>query len=269
MLSQESWFPRAEALEIGQRRRISHDCGEGSPLYASRDESGWHAWCFRCNDKGWVPAPAESLAEKVERIKRQREGDITLPTAPFLLPGPREYNLDNWPSEAKLWIYKAGLSRADAGVLQLYWHAPSDRVIIPVLCADGSGSMFYQARAYQKGRTPKYLGPTPKPAKLIARWGQYHTPSLTEDLLSAIKIGMAGGEGWCLLGTRITDHQLATLLKRGCTVQVCLDPDPPGQRGAETIMKQLRAYNVPCKNIVMPKDPKLLHLAELKDYVCH
>ena len=268
MLSRESWWPAAQHLEIGQKQRVPHDCGEGSPLIVSRDEEGYHAYCFRCIDKGWQPPPTESLADKVDRLKRQREGDTSLPAAPFLLPTPREYNLDNWPMEARLWIYKAGLSRADAGVLQLYWHAPSDRVVIPVLSADGGGSMFYQARAYQKGRVPKYLGPTPKPANLCARWGQYHTVSLTEDLLSAIKIGMAGGEGWCLLGTHVSDFILSRLLARKCRVLVCLDPDPPGQRGALIIVKQLVAYGVACTNVVMPKDPKLLHLSELKEYVC-
>ena len=268
MLSRESWWPAAMSLEIGQKRRVPHDCGEGSPLIISRDEDGYRAYCFRCTDTGWVAPPTESLADKVDRINRQRAGDTTLPSTPFLLPSPREYNLDKWPLEAKIWIYKAGLSRADAGALQLYWHPPSDRVIIPVLSVDGAGSLFYQARAYQKGRCPKYIGPTPKPPNLCASWGRHHTVSLTEDLLSAIKIGMAGGEGWCLLGTHVSDFILSRLLARKCKVLVCLDPDPPGQRGALKIIKQLVAYGVPCTNIVMPKDPKLLHLHELKEYVC-
>ena len=262
MLSRESWWPAAKDLEIGRQKRVPHDCGEGSPLIVSRDGRGWHAYCFRCVDNGWAPAPAESLAQKLARIEKQRQGDATLPGG-CNLPWPQERDVDLWPEGAKLWLYKAGFSRADIGVLRIFYHPVSDRVVIPVLSAEGA-SVFYQARAYQKGRTPKYLGPTPKPPRLLACWGRARIPTLTEDLLSAIKIGLSGGEGWCVLGTRISDHMLSCVMARG-GANVFLDPDPPGQKGAAKIMAQLRAYGVPCRNIVADRDPKLLTRPQLKE----
>lgn len=261
------WKDWAAELEIGKSVRVQHEDEPDRSLLVSRDENGISAWCFRCGKVGWLPNPPETLEQKLARISRQRTGDATLPSG-CALPYPPVYDIDQWPEGAKLWIYKAGLSRADAGALQLYWHAPSDRVVIPVLSASDGGPTFYQARAYQKGRTPKYLGPTPKPPTLCASWGHAPNVCLTEDLLSAIKIGLAGGEGWCLLGTRISDYLMGKLLARKCLVLVCLDPDPPGQKGAASIMRQLKAYDVPCRNVVMPKDPKLIHLSELRSYVC-
>jgi hypothetical protein len=260
-LARTSWWPQAERLDVGQRLRAQHTCGEGSPLILSRDEGGYRAWCFRCLEGDWVPPPAESLAQKTERLARQRAGDASLPSS-CTLPQPQVYDLDEWPNEAKVWLYKAGFSRADIGGLRIFYHPPSDRVVIPVLSA--TGASFYQARAYQKGRVPKYLGPTPRPPTLVCRWGQYHAPCLTEDLLSAIKIGVSGLEGNALLGTRISDHLIGDLLRRKCRVQVVLDPDPPGQKGAQAICKQLRAYGIEHRNVVLPKDPKLLTRDQLR-----
>lgn len=264
MLSRESWWPKAQHLEIGRKQRVPHDCGEGSPLIISRDDSGWHAYCFRCSDTGWMPAPAESLADKVARLEKQRKADESLPGSALCLPMPMVFDIDQWPEGAKLWLYKAGFSRADIGELKIYYHPASDRVVVPVLSAGGS-SIFYQARAWQKGRTPKYLGPTPRPPTLMCRWGTAEKVCLTEDLLSAIKIGLSGGEGLCLLGTKISDFIMAYLMRRGSFVNVVLDPDPPGQKGAARICAQLKAYGVPYTNIVLDKDPKLLTMSALKE----
>jgi hypothetical protein len=264
VLARDSWWNRAQHLSIDQRERVPHDCGDGNTLLISRDERGWRAWCFRCVDGDHVPPPPETTAEKLARIAKQRLGDTTL-SSECVLPSPLEYSLDNWPEGAKLWLYKAGLSRADAGVLRIGWHPSSDRVVIPVHDACGQ-LIFYQARAWQKGRTPKYLGPTPKPRTLLACWGRFQWPALTEDLLSAIKIGLSDREGWCVLGTHLSDHMLHQVMVRGGAF-VFLDPDPAGQRGAAKIMTQLRAYGVPCRNLVSDRDPKLLTRSQLKEII--
>lgn len=262
MLTRESWWSRAQHLDIDQRVRVPHDCGEGNTLLVSRDGRGWHAYCFRCSDGDHVRPPPETTAEKLARIAKQRAGDSTL-SSECVLPTPLEYSLDNWPEGAKLWLYKAGLSRADVGVLRIGWHPSSDRVVIPVHDARGRLT-FYQARAWQKGRTPKYLGPTPKPRTLLASWGHFRWPALTEDLLSAIKIGLSGREGWCVLGTHLSDHMLHAVMCRG-GAYVFLDPDAAGQTGARKICAGLKAYGVPYKNIVAPCDPKLLTRQQLRD----
>jgi hypothetical protein len=265
MLELQSWWPHAQALEMGQKKRAAHGCGEGRTLIVNRDDGGYHAWCYRCNDKGWEPAPQESLAEKLERLRRLRAGDLAVSAAPTgELPMPQVRDVPEWPDGAKLWLYKAGLGREEIGSLGVYYHPPSDRVVVPVL--DGGVPVFYQARAYQKGRAPKYLGPTPRPPKLLPRWGSFVVPTLTEDMLSAIKIGTVA-EGIALLGTRISDHTLAYLLKRGTRVNVWTDPDPAGRKAARTIGNQLRAYGIEVRDILSPRDPKLHTRAEILEYV--
>lgn len=261
-LPRESWWRHAEHLKVGQKYRRPHDCGEGAPLLVSRDDKGYHAWCFRCSPSdgaGFVAPPTESLAEKLERVKRHRAADTSLGAS---LPYPQERNLDAWPHTASLWLYGSGLCRATIGRLGAYYHAPSDRVVVP---AGQSELGFYQARAYQPGRMPKYIGPTPRPPNLLARFGNAEVPTLTEDILSAAKIGMVA-EGWAVLGTSLSDHMVSCLMKRGAC-NVWLDPDAAGRRGAAKIAKRLIAYGVRVRNIVSERDPKRHSLDEIKEYI--
>lgn len=200
------------------------------------------------------------MADKLDRLRRQREGDSHLPFTG--LPLPAVCDVAAWPSGAALWFYKAGLGRREIGELGAYYHPPSDRVVLPVL--EAGVPVFYQARAYQKGRLPKYLGPTPRPPKLLPRWGRAENPTLTEDILSAAKVGLVA-EGWAVLGTSVSDHMIAMLLKRGVPVNVWLDPDAAGRRGAAKIIKQLRAYGMTVRNIVSTRDPKLMTRGEIKE----
>lgn len=180
------------------------------------------------------------------------------------MPVPRVLEVAAWPEGAKLWLYKAGLSNGDIGRLGVYYHPPSDRVVVPVY--DATGEVFYQARAYQKDRFPKYLGPTPRPPRLLARWGSFVVPTLTEDMLSAIKIGTVA-EGWAVLGTRVSDHMVSELMKRKSRVNVWLDPDAAGRKGAAKICQQLRAYGLEVRDILSARDPKLHHRDEIMEYV--
>lgn len=224
----------------------------------SRSSDGYRAWCFRCQLPGFEEGPQESTADKLARLAAMQRGDASLGESDMehSLPVPAVREISQWPDGAKLWLYKAGFSRADIGRLGVYWHPPSDRVVVPVF--EAGVPVFYQARAYQPNRFPKYLGPTPKPAKLLPVWGNAPSPTLTEDLLSAIKVGLVG-EGCAVLGTSASSHLVATLLKRNPpVVNVAFDPDGAGKRGAAKLCKQLRAYGLNVRNVVMPRDPKLM-----------
>ena len=251
MLDRASWWPAAENLQVGQKARVNHECGPGRTLQLSRSQDGYRAWCHRCNDGGGASPPPESIEERLARINRMLAGDGSVRSVVRGLPVPQVRDVSEWPDGAAVWLYKAGLGRCDIGRLGIYYHAPSDRVVIPV------GETFFQARAYQKGRFPKYLGPDVRPGDLVPRWGTANRVTLTEDLLSAIKVGMVG-EGWCVLGTNVSDHMVAELLKRGQPVNLALDPDAAGRRGASKIAKKLRAYGLSVRDVVMPRDPKLM-----------
>lgn len=74
-----------------------------------------------------------------------------------------------------------------------------------------------------------------------------------------------------MLGTALPHELLARILRSGKPVNVWLDNDLPplhllnrGQMAAVKVVKQLRAMGVDVRNIVTLKDPKLIHLDEIR-----
>jgi DNA primase len=177
------------------------------------------------------------------------------------------HDVSEWPTKAALWLYKAGLGRPEIARLGAYYHPPSDRVVLPIL--DGSGApVFWQARAPDK-RQPKYMAAEVDRSLLVPKWGLAACPTLTEDILSAFKVGLVA-EGWALMGTSASDALVNQLLTRNkhdnaAYVNVWLDPDAPGQRAASKVCKRLQAYGLTVRNIQSPKDPKLMTLQQIKE----
>lgn len=98
-------------------------------------------------------------------------------------------------------------------------------------------------------------------------YGKADAVTLTEDLLSAYKVGKVA-EGWSLLGTSISAHTLGLLVSRGSKVNVWLDPDRPGQRAATKVLAALRGAGLEARNIISKVDPKLVHLGQIKELLC-
>jgi hypothetical protein len=267
MLKLQSWLPQAEALDIGRRARVNHDCGPGRTLLISRSHDGYRGTCFRCNDSGWAAGPQESLAERALRLAALHAQDMQLHSVLGVeLPEPAVQALDEWPDRAKLWLYKAGLGRDLIGRLGAYYHPPSDRVVLPVLDPSTGLPVFWQARAVDN-RQPKYMAPSVDRSRVLPRYGAASSPTLTEDILSAFKVGLVG-EGWAVMGTKLSTYALNLLMERGTTVNVWLDADAAGVRGANKIMRQLQAFGIPCRNIVSDRDPKLHSRQEIQELLC-
>lgn len=263
-LSHASWVDRASTLPMDGRARVDHDCGAGRTLTIKRDERGLHAFCFRCNDYGWEPPAPEPLEVRLQRLKVQASAD-TQAMMSVGLPAPMVKAWDEWPAPARLWLLKAGLSRADLPRLGAYYHPPSNRVVLPVLMRSGGGSdvVFWQARSID-GRLPKYLAPDVSKASVIPMYGDSDVVTLTEDILSAYKVGKVG-EGWCMMGTSPSRKLLGLLASRGCKVNVWLDPDAAGRKAVAKIMPMLRAFNIEARDVVSDRDPKLIHLSDVKE----
>jgi DNA primase len=161
---------------------------------------------------------------------------------------------------------KAGLSALDAGKLGAYYHPPTDRVVLPVLDPATGTPVFWQARAVD-GRVPKYLAPSVDRTRVVPQYGKASEVTLTEDILSAYKVGTVG-EGWSLMGTSISAHCLTLLLRRGAPVNVWLDDDAPGRRAGDRVMRALTGAGLEARRIRSKVDPKLVHRNEIKELIC-
>lgn len=180
---------------------------------------------------------------------------------------PSEPDPRKWPSEARVWLYKAGLTNVDIQRLGIYWNPRLERVVIPVR-GDAGELLYWQARTLDATNPRKYLNPTVDKRRLVAK---FRPPAaarpvlvLTEDLLSAYRVATRGGvNAWSLMGTKLNDHTATQIIRAGGSVYTWLDPDGAGQKGASEIRRALRAFGVAAQNIVSNKDPKLLARDEI------
>ena len=248
----------ADQLKLGQKRRVEHDCGEGKTLVVSRTERGTSYWCHRCHDKGWIPAE-RSLADRIAALNEATEWDGTAQQS-LELPGPGKMNPQDWPDAPRLWLYKAGFSNDEIRRHGWYWNPRMQRVILPVK-KDGK-VIYWQGRGFDPGR-PKAINPVANREGLVAKYGDGDWVALTEDILSAAKVGSVG-EAWALLGTVLSYSTALTLAEAGRPVLLMLDDDPAGRRGAAEASKTLNLLGVWNKQVYFGKDPKLVPRSTIK-----
>lgn len=256
MLDPATWLAAAQELPEGSKRRVPHDCGDGPVLLVQHKSDGWAAWCYRCSDDGWVPHPQPSLAERVARLRAVETADSDAAADPRP-PQPAEFDPSLWPSEARVWLYKAGFSNDRIRDLGFYWTPRMRRVVMPVF--DGGRLVYWQARGFDPER-PKYINP--KVDKPLYKCGSGPLLVITEDMLSAAKVASVT-EAWSILGTSADDDKLNEIMRTGKPVRVWLDPDGAGARGRRKLVPRLRALGVDAKGVTTDKDPKLYPQEEI------
>jgi len=260
-LDPKSWLEFAKSLEVGQSRRFDHDCGSGGTLKCDHKPKGWGAWCWRCNDDGWVPHPEESFAERLARMTRAKVAEQEV-IRTLKLPEPQEHDTSKWPLEARVWLYKIGMTNDDISVLGIYYCVRLQRVVIPIK-DQRDALVFWQARSFDPER-PKYINPLVDKSNVIPRFGTGKTIVLTEDILSAWKVGGVAPT-ISLLGTSLAQPLYARLLTERKPISIWLDPDAPGRKAANKIYQQLTSSGLDVRNIRSEVDPKLLTRQEIKD----
>lgn len=259
MLDPSGWLTEAQAVRVGGRDRVDHDCGPGRTLIVSHEVKGYRAWCFRCNEGGFV-GKKPTLSDLVA-LRRRSSEEAALRHDPSL-PTPMVQDPRQWPAAARLWLYRAGVHDRLITELGIYYHEPTQRVILPVV--EEGRVTYWQARAVHKGQQPKYINPPVDRDAVLPRYGTGDTIVLTEDILSAIRVGRVT-EAWSLMGTSMKAPVLARLTKDPRPVAVWLDPDDAGRSGAAKIMRTLRTLGIECRTIESARDPKLLSTQEITE----
>jgi len=266
VLDPKGWLSAAQNTPEGARRRVDHDCGGGRTLTVSNTATGWRAFCFRCDDHGWVAKPQPTLAERLARRKAERQQDARIVTT-VALPEPVNTDVATWPQSAAAWLYKAGIGKPEIARLGAYWHAPSGRVVLPIV--EDDTIVYWQARApdwTRRSQRPKYVNPAIDKSALVARYGNGSDLVLTEDILSAFRVGQVT-QAWGLLGTNLTDAVLARVLAADKPVAVWLDPDAAGRKASRSIAKRLMVCGQAARIIQSEKDPKLLSRREIETVI--
>lgn len=240
------------ALSIGARTRVEHSCGDGRTLIINRDSKGISAYCFRCHEKGWLPEQ-RSLADRIASLSESLEYD-TMAQETIELPGPGLLDPREWPLEASVWVYKCGFSNTLIRKHSWYYNPRMARVILPV--RHNGKVIYWQGRGFDSAR-PKAVNPSVNREGLVARYGSGEWIALTEDILSAAKVGEVG-EAWALLGTVLSYSTAMELAALNKPVLLMLDDDAAGRRGAAEAARTLGLLGVSTKQVYFGRDPKYI-----------
>lgn len=267
MLKYEDWLPQSQALSEGSKERVGHWCGEGDVLVIEHSSEGYRAYCHRCHESGFKPHGRQSLNVQ---LKRWNEADAKLQTeAHKAIRLPDDLGTD-FPSEAVLWLSRGGITGHLRDKYRIRYSNYYKRVFIPVY--SGSTLVYWQARAVHKGQQPKYINPAVD--KGAIRFSSLNTirpevVCVTEDILSAIKVGEVPGiEGCSILGTTASVQDI-NYINSFKEIILWFDPDEAGRRATRNIKRQLELQGRSPICITSTKDPKEYGRAELEEIICH
>lgn len=259
----------------GTKFRMAHEgCSIGPALQVSVTREGIFAYCHLCKESMFVKGAALSLAEKQANLAAQETIDKGLERSKAM-PLPKVENPSEWPLDARIWLYEAGIRNLDIAQCGIYYHLGSNRVVIPIV-DNGNATGFWQARSVS-GK-PKYLNPAGFNRDYIvagfnARNGTNH-PGFTvlcEDWKSAFRVNRATGvQTIALLGTNLSDPITARLLESGNHVAVWLDDDRAGKSACSAILRKMQTFGIEASAIHTPLDPKAYSDEEIEEILkCH
>ena len=171
---------------------------------------------------------------------------------------PSDFTQDINPQHA--WFLKYGISLEVAKSYGFGYSEFFHRIVMPIYMGDKLKAVHL--RAINPDDKPKYLNlGTPEPHTLFYSSGPVRESGLVivEDVLSAIKVNLAGYQTVALNGSSITDVQALRISGNGLTARfyVWLDNDPAGHKGAKDVVKQLKMHGQTNINRVQSeRDPK-------------
>lgn len=301
VLEPSEFLAEAQALAVGEKRKVRHLCGDAS-LVVYNNVDSWSAWCWRCHARGWVAKPQPSMAERLQRQRQQEAIDNAL-RSDVQAPRPANHDFGSWPLAARLWLLKAGLTPQLIGQLGAYYHAGSDRVVLPVRAQGSDRVVFWQARNcnYPVDGRPKYISQSSNRSGVHCIYPQQHQAGadkgsdtasatavdreddgstggagasrpvpivLTEDILSAFKVAATGrATGYAIMGTVLAPHTTDYLLRCGLPVKTWFDPDAAGEDARRHVRSRLRYIGIECEHIRTTQDPKRYCLREIREHL--
>lgn len=268
MLKYEDWLAQSQALSEGSKKRVGHWCGEGDVLIIEHSSEGYRAYCHRCHESGFKPHGRQSLNVQ---LKRWNEADAKLQRVTHDRNLQLPYDLcDIFPSAAILWLSRGGITRRLISKYRIGYSEHYNRVFIPVYSA--GLLVYYQARAVHKGQKPKYINPAVDKGAIRFNSQTIGLPEMvicvTEDILSAIKVGeVAGIKGCSILGTTASVQDI-NYINQFKEIILWFDPDEAGRRATRCIKRQLELQGRSPICITSTKDPKEYGKLELENIIC-
>lgn len=259
----------AKDLDIGDSTYIPHvDCTPNNKLWVYKSREGVGYFCNKCGSKSFKRRNIIPLAELRAEKKEARTEFKKIVT----LPEDVVYNGQDFPLDAKLWLYKADIRNFQIEKYGICYSPSLHRVILPVYDEHGE-LLMWQGRGLSSSQTKYHnIRGSGKSGYFFKSWvseQKIHSHSkerviVVEDVLSVIKVGrscptVAG------LGTSLSQAQI-NFLSNFDRVTFWYDDDKGGLNGSEKAMKALSLVtNV--DRIRTEKDPKYISYDEINKIV--
>lgn len=255
------WFEDVKHLKPGGRRRL------GDSKLVSFNGKGYHLWDFR-EKQSEVYEPQLTLAERLETVRQQREQEDEARQHVELPLKDAMQHPQDWPLDARVWFYKAGINNEEIAALGAFWSPPMGRVVLPYTSVYSEPAWIARDPFWSKGgfkASTKYLFPfgvkRSGGARFFALGDAYSSVGvvITEDALSAYRISRdTDYDAVAAQGTSLDRDTIVLLMRQYRDVAIWLDPDKYGQLGAQKLRDSFANLGVTVRNIVSDRDPKLL-----------
>jgi len=267
-----SEFMEHAPLINGAQVHINHEgCPEGldrkKRLYIKRlPDNTVLAYCHHCGSSGYY-------TDKITNIhSKNRIQAIAKDPKDLRLPIDTEVNQSVWPTTARAWLLKYGITEKEIKNHGIVYSPSVDRLLFPIYM-DGN-YVGWQGRSFAKdGDVPKYLT-TVDSDNPSGNCGVYKhgldssTAVLVEDIISAIKVSRTT-DAIALLGSHPTPEVINWIANRYKNTYIWLDNDKPEvikqQNKLASLFKVLVSGRV--ELILTSKDPKDHSDNEIKGYI--
>lgn len=260
MLKKEEWtqhIPNTETTVY-----IEHEgCSTRNTLAITNKGNVALAWCHKCRKSG-IQGGSRRL-----RLEEYQAPSTTAEVASIELP-PNCIDIKDAPPEAQAWLLKYGIAPDTEGWrYSIKYDTRTQRVVLPVYRQGVLHS--YQMRAVLENQQPKYIGKKLEGTHTPFEVDKLNTTCvITEDTLSAIKVGMAGYNSIALGGVHLHEEMLDILRSKCYTnIIIWLDNDNPEVKLSQyKVYKRLSLYAttylVTSKQNIDPKECSVYEIQE-------
>ncbi|QGK90467.1 DNA primase [Acinetobacter phage vB_AbaP_APK87] len=260
MLHSSEWLADAQAVPLGQKRRVWHGAEHTKAMDVYNNLDSWSCWCHRCHEGG-----------KVWKTHLARETLVQAPTIKHFLNYKQLCTLtelaEKHESKYKRMVVLLQSKGVSTTILQPYrpmYNLEDDRLVFSFEGVD----IGRDCTGVSPMKWYKYYKENPKSFVYLQGKNQFDTRepvAVTEDLFSSMKIKhYSGCSAMCLLGTNFEDEKLNFLSSRKPVL--ALDGDLAGQTAERLISNRLSLFAVPYLRVSIPLglDPKDLKPNEIK-----
>lgn len=247
-------------MKPGQRVRVQC-CAKTTTAIVSRERGLIRAFCFKCGETSRKDLPS-SLSEDIATIA----SSLTTSASPQELNGIAwpDGSISQLPREARLWLAERSISPELSSALSLRWSIGISRLVLPCFDPQSGSLIYWQGRALETWRKPKYLTKESAQASnvVFSSVKSGITPLrtsphvLVEDIVSAVRVGHVL-PSHALLGTALTDGKIAALLSSGASDFVTwFDNDDAGRKARKQSARRLPLVGLRVRHVRTELDPK-------------